>query len=95
MLVHLFLGFPISSAYQQILSQLDHSERQLIIQPGVTDYLQEIERDGVHYLGKNLGPEVEMTNLEMAQFHVISLLKRLDSDYPYQAEELVLLAIEV
>lgn len=91
--LQLFLGFPVDSVYQQKLKLLSFPEKDLFIQKGDSLYLQEIESEGVVYLGKSLGVCVEIESLNPLQIHVYSLLKRLIPDYPYEEKPLLLLAI--
>lgn len=88
----LFLGFPISSSYQEKLNQIPSHQREVWIHP---DYLQQIEYRGSLYLGKSLGPLVEAQMLETVAEHLCSLLCRLVADYPYQKEHLILLALPI
>jgi hypothetical protein len=89
----LFLGFPLSDADKQTLIQLPAAERELFIQNQDSSYLQKIENDGIEYLGKYLGPSIEMAALEMSYSHVYSLLKRLIPRFPYGEHSLLLLAL--
>lgn len=89
----LFLGLPLTGSYQQELERLDLSERDFFIQGEVSPYLQQIESEGVIYLGKYLGPSVETSSLDFSQTHIYSLLKKLVPDYPYEQHPLLLLAV--
>lgn len=90
----LFLGFPLSTAYQQELNRLPLVERELFIQSETSPYLQQIENDGVIYLGKSLGASVDMAALDGASSHVMSLLKKLVPNFPYEQHPLVLFAFD-
>lgn len=89
----LFLGFPLSVAYQQELTRLPAAERELFIQNQDSAYLQKIENEGIEYLGKYLGPSTEMGALEMSCSHVYSLLKKLIPYFSYEEHPLLLLAL--
>ncbi len=91
----LFLGLPLSTAYQQELGQLPASMRDIFIQTSVSPYLQQVENEGAIYLGKYLGSSVEASLLDALQAHVYSLLKKLIPHYPYEEHPLVLLALPV
>lgn len=89
----LFLGFPLSSSYQKELTLLSSVERDLFIQSCASPYLQQIEYEGSLYLGKCLGPSIEMAALESMHSHVYSLLKKLVPHFPYEHHPLLLLAL--
>jgi hypothetical protein len=89
----LFLGFPLSDAYQKRLLELSSIERELFIQKSSSPYLQEIENEGILYLGKYLGSIIEMAALETLSFHVYSLLKKLIPQFPYEQYPLLLFAL--
>lgn len=89
----LFLGFPLSASYQQELQWLPSAERELFIQPQASPYLQQIENQGMVYLGKSLGSSIEIAALESVQSHIYSLLRKLIPHFPYEKHPLLLLAI--
>ncbi len=89
----LFLGFPLSECYQQELTQLPAVEHALFIQNHSSPYLQQIESNGKFYLGKFLGPSIELSALEASQSHIYSLLKKLVPNFPYEQYPLLLLAL--
>lgn len=89
----LFLGFPLSAAYQKELEGVPSAERELFIQNQDSSYLQRVESEGAIYLGKFLGSSIEMSALDSYHSHIYSLLKKLVPDFPYKQQPLVLLAI--
>lgn len=89
----LFLGFPLSDSYEQILRQLSDVDRNLFIGDSDASYLQKIESEGVKYLGKYLGPLIEVGALEMSSSHIYSLLRKLVPDFSYDCHPLILLAL--
>lgn len=91
----LFLGFPVSDSYERILRQLPEVERDLFIGSSDSSYLQKVENEGVQYLGKYLGPIIEMGALEMSSSHIYSLLKKWVPHFSYDCQSLVLLAVPV
>ena len=91
----LFIGFPLSEAYQQALLHLPSVERELFIQSQASPYLQQVESEGILYLGKFLGFSIEMAVLDSLCSHIYSLLKRLVPDFPYDQQPLLLLALRV
>jgi hypothetical protein len=89
----LFLGFPLSDSYQQMLDELPLGEREIFIQRQASPYLQQIESEGKRYLGKFLGASIEMAALESIQSHIYSILKKLVPCFPYEAHPILILAI--
>jgi hypothetical protein len=89
----LFLGFPLSDAYQKELLRLPSAERELFIQNQVSPYLQRVESEGTYYLGKCLGSSIEMVELDSSFLHIYSLLRKLVPNFPYEQYPLLLLAL--
>lgn len=89
----LFLGFPLCDSYQKKLNQLSSVERDLFIQPGDSPYLQQIENEGILYLGKYLGSSIDMGALDLMYAHIYSLLKKLVPHFSYEQYPLLLLAL--
>lgn len=89
----LFLGYPLSESY---LSQLENLPSPLIeafIQNQRSEYLQKIEHDGVFYLGKCLESPFDLKDADSLQANLLSLLKKLVPDYPYDQNPIVLIAL--
>lgn len=90
----LFLGLPVTNLYRKELDLAPAPKRELFIQKGEgTPYLQEIESEGVHYLGKELTLPVEVGAVDLASTHILSLLHTLVPHVHYKASALVLVAI--
>lgn len=83
----LFLGFPVDSLFAKKLAMLDTGYVSLFIQHNET-YLREVTYNNVKYLGKAAGKVNELTALDLLEANIISLLKKLVSDYPYQQNSL-------
>lgn len=83
----LFLGFPIDSFFAKKLAALDPAYVSLFIQNNET-YLREITYDNVRYLGKVVGNVYELIALDSLEANILSLLKRLVDDYPYEQNSL-------
>lgn len=88
----LFLGFPVTEAYQQQLNLISPEICSIFIQDH-SDYLQPATLEGQTYLGKRLNVPVDISLLECIQDHIYSLLKRLIPAYSYKDSSLVLLTI--
>lgn len=90
----LFLGLPLSHSYLQELKKIPLPVRETFIQEQPSDYLQQIEQEGVFYLGKSIDSPYDMASIDSLQTHIYSLLKKLISDYPYDQHPLLLLPLE-
>ena len=96
----LFLGFPLSPAFQQELLRVSSVERELFIQEGgvsgeldPSPYLQIITYEEREYLGKTLGSIIELNDLEQFCSHLYSLLKKMVPQCSFDRHSLVLLAL--
>ncbi len=56
------------------------------------EYLNEINQDGIRYLGKEMGSIVSFQQLELSEANIYSLLKKLVPDFPYNECPLYVLA---
>ncbi len=90
--VELFYGFPVTQAYREILEGLDKRIFELYVRNDDA-YLQDIEHNGSRYLGKSIGPIVELSTLELLQLNIYSLLKKLAPDFHYETVPLRLVPI--
>lgn len=88
----LFLGFPITESHHHTIKQLPDAERSLFINSNPL-YLEQIEHEGIVYLGKSLGVSMEINQLEMMTTNILSLLKKLIPNHSYVSDSLVLLAL--
>jgi hypothetical protein len=89
----LFLGLPVSHSFQRELDQLPASLHEVFIQNKSSSYLQQVEYEGVRYLGKYLGSSIELVELDSSQNHIYSLLKKLIPHFPYEQNPLLLFAL--
>lgn len=88
----LFLAYPLNSQYEAKLEQIPHSLRVFFIQDH-PDYLQQITHNGIPYLGKQLEKVIDLRTLDSLEAHIISLLKRLVPDHPYENDTLTFLPL--
>lgn len=86
----LFLGLPLTGSLLQKFQQLPLSLKEAFVQHQSADYLQQIEYEGVSYLGKCINPPFELTGLDALEIHIQSLLKKLIPDYSDQETNLLL-----
>lgn len=89
----LFLGFPIEPVYQSSLDATNPHAVSLFIRND-SDYLHEVTKKGVRYLGKKLGDFADLSHCELIEANIYSLLQKLVPDYSYDKASLVLLPIE-
>lgn len=87
-----FLGVKELPLMQEALSKKSPQLLALFIQDH-PDYLQRVYYDGQAYLGKFLGSHVDLSCLDLIEKNIHSLLRRLDSDYPFHEAHLELFPI--
>lgn len=88
----LFLGFPVDRLYESALLNVSPQLLALFIQ-NEGQYLEEVFFENQRYLGHYLKSPANLSDLELMQSHIYSLLKRLVSSYPYEKSALWLFPI--
>ena len=88
-----FLGLPLSDSYRQKLDAISPSLKALFIQEQSSDYLLQVDFQGVTYLGKYLETPYEMSALDSLQTHIYSLLQKLLPEVRKEEQTLLLLAL--
>lgn len=86
----LFLAFPLTSQFCNQLSTVPKERQEELV--GSNLYLQPIENNDKHYLGKRLGSITDLETLELATSHIYSLLSILVPDYACRQHPLLLIA---
>jgi|GEM_PF-3749942 hypothetical protein len=89
--LELFLGFPMDEVFQKSLKKNNPYLVSFLI--GQKDYLQEASYEGMQYLGKCVEAYPTLDQLSHMEIHLISLLKRLAPQYPFQSNPLKLLTL--
>lgn len=90
----LFLGLPLTDELLKHLKHLPQAVLDYFIQKEKgTLYLQQIEVEGVLYLGKALGSLFDTASLPSMKEHLLSVIHRLLPDASCQCSQFVLLAI--
>jgi hypothetical protein len=89
--VRLFLGFPIDGILAHQLENVPSAILDSFISEG-DNYLQDIEDNGVRYLGKFSDSCTELRDLELLESNIYSLLKKIEPNYLFHHTPLVLLA---
>lgn len=87
--VELFYGFPLSSEFEQKLSQVNPDIRSFFIK-NHPDYLKKIQEKNQIYLGKTVGEEIDLETLTLIQNNIFSLLKKIVPDFTYTTDTLIL-----
>ncbi len=87
--VELFLGYPLSEELIEKLFRVKQELRALFIQDH-PDYLQETYFQGQRFLGKKVGSIADLDALFLLQENILSLLKKIIPDHPYQNDALIL-----
>lgn len=85
----LFLGSPISGVIAR--AYMDNFQVASFFIGVEKNSLNEIEFQGVRYLGKFLGTKADLDRIELLEANIYSILKKINSDISCQAVPLVLL----
>lgn len=80
---YLFFGLPISENEEKILKSIDPILIQLYIQEENSDYLRIFVDKEQKYLGKVLENGVYLSQLDLIQGHIQSILNQLSSDFSH------------
>jgi hypothetical protein len=92
--INLFLGFPVDALYELQLAQANPNIVALFVQKTNDEYLREIFHNEIRFLGKNIGKMTSLTQLELLENNIYSLLKKLVADFPYDEIPLYLFPVE-
>lgn len=87
----LFIGIPVDATLAQAIEGLNPHKRELFIANG-SDYLHEAVFEGQRYLGKCLDKVQEMSQFELIEANIVSLITKLFPDYPAKEKALLLFA---
>lgn len=88
----LFLGFLISQEYENALLAINPQLFALFIHTK-SEYLHEIVYHEQRYLGRFIPSPCELSDLELLETHIYSLLKRLVPDHSYENNALWLFPV--
>lgn len=88
----LFFGLPLDPQFSSALEKVNPQQLACFIREG-DEYLQKINHEGVGYLGRFVGKSTSLTELELLEGNIISLLKRLVPDHSYEGVSLVLISL--
>lgn len=90
--VELFLGFPVDDLFALQLENANHNLVKEFTKEN-DQYLSEIRYKEMRYIGKKAGSIATLSQLELLQENIYSLLKRLVPNFPYEESPLYLLSL--
>ena len=88
----LFLGFVVDDEFSRVMSSLNPELLKLYIQDN-DSCLQEVMYHDLRYLGKFAGKGSHLSDLDLLETNIYSLLKQIVPHYPYGETALVLFPI--
>jgi len=91
--MQLFLGFPVDAIYASELEKVNPNLVSQYVQDS-DDYLREVIQNELRFLGKNIGKIITLSQLELIEANIYSVLKKLVPDYPYEETPLYVFPIE-
>lgn len=90
--VSLFIGFPVSPSYSEALAEIDPQIIKMFISDHEDSYLNEVAFEGTRYLGKYAGEAPSVSELEMLQKNIYSILNKMIPNHTCESIPLVLFA---
>jgi hypothetical protein len=87
----LFLGFPATQEWEQSIKTINPHLVAYFING--REYLHEVMLSHEKFLGKSVEGVCSLKTLEELQIHILSLLKRINPDFVFPREPLVLISI--
>jgi hypothetical protein len=88
----LFIGFPKDPIFEKELQKINpHLIQQFL--KSESEYLEEIQYQGMSYLGKRLGKLVKISEISLLEANIYSILKILVPQFPYDETPLMLITI--
>lgn len=88
--VELFFGLPLNNDFLNKFQKINPNVCLLFIHDNNNEYLQKITLNESIFIGKNIGKITDLDSLQLSQKHVISILKKLIPDHPFDSDSLVL-----
>lgn len=85
----LFMGVAVEGSFASQFSAANPQLVALFLNPE-REYLLEIKHEGKIYLGKTVSTSTDLASLGQIEANIVSLLKKIVPDYPYDDMELVL-----
>lgn len=91
--VSLFLGLPCDIFYNTFIEKMDSSLRELYISDRPESYLNTTHYNGIFYLGKFLGEMAYISDLELLEKNIYSILHKIIPNHPHETKKLEVLII--
>ena len=88
----LFLGFPVSASYSEALAKIDPQIIKMFISDNEDSYLNEVTFEGTQYIGKYVGEVAALSELELLQQNIYSILNKMIPNHTCESVPLVLFA---
>lgn len=85
----LFMGVVVEGSFASQFSSANPQLVALFLNPE-REYLLEMKHEGKTYLGKTVSTSADLASLDQMEANIVSLLKKIVPDYPYDDLELVL-----
>ncbi|MBA3602871.1 MAG: hypothetical protein H0W50_04355 [Parachlamydiaceae bacterium] len=82
----------MNSLYRKFLLSVEQPLIDIYFQPN-GNYLKEVTFQNECYFGCHLPSPTDISQLELLELHIFSLLKRLIPNYPYDSSSLVLFPV--
>ena len=92
--VSLFLGFPIIPSYIKVLEQIDSKILKFFISEDDPHYLKELVFDENRYFGKFVGNISSVSDLELLEKNIYSILNKFIPNISHEDVPLVLFAAQ-
>ncbi len=88
----LFLGFPLSASSSQALAQINPQLMKMYISDQEDSYLNEVTFEGATYIGKYVGEIATVSELELLQQNIYSILNKMIPNHTCESVPLILFA---
>lgn len=83
--VSLFLGMPVDESYAKALKEIDPEVFKLFISDQKESYLNQVVTNDIRYIGKFLEETPSVTELELLEKNIYSILNKLLPHYPHES----------
>lgn len=91
--VSLFLGLPIDASYEKALAEMDPAIRDLRVSGHHESYLNQTALDDVPYLGKFLGETAYVSDLELLEKNIYSVLHKMFPGHSHENKPLEVILV--
>jgi hypothetical protein len=91
--VSLFLGLRLDASYEKSLAEMDPRLRELYISDQPESYLNQIVLNNISYLGKSLGEIIYISDLELLEKNIYSILHKIIPGHSHENRPLEVLMV--